>query len=102
MPQGILTLQTLGDASPKFADDFEKQLAAAIADCKEHPERTKPRIITLKLSIEPRVADPDDVVIYPSIGSKTPTAEHEPFFARGSRNGQLRFEFVFSPGEAAE
>lgn len=94
MKTGILTLETIAQASPKAADDFQEKLAAAVIDCKQCPEQKKPRVVTLKLSIEPRVGDPDDVVITPQIGAKTPAKIHESFFARGSRNGQLRFDFA--------
>jgi len=94
MKTGILTLETIAQASPKAGADFQQKLAAAVLDCKECPEQKKPRVVTLKLSIEPRVGDPEDVVITPQIGSKTPSKPHESFFARGSRNGQLRFDFA--------
>lgn len=94
MKTGILTLQTLGDASPEAAADFLEKLNAAVLDCKRNREQIKPRVVTLKLSIEPRAADPEDVVITPTIVSKTPAKLHESFFARGSRNGQLRFDFA--------
>lgn len=95
MKTGILNLQTIADASPKAAADFLKRLQAAVVDCKENPT-DKPRVVTLKLSIVPRPGDPDDVIIVPSIGAKVPALEHEPFFARGNKNGQLKFDFAES------
>ncbi len=94
MRSEVLTLETIAQASPKAAADFQEKLTAAVLDCKQSPEQKKPRVVTLKLSIEPRVGDPDDVVVTPQIGSKTPSKIHESFYARGSRNGQLRFDFV--------
>lgn len=94
MKSSVLNLETIAQASPKAAADFLEKLSAAVLDCKQCPEQKKPRVVTLKLSIEPRVGDPDDVVVTPQIGSKTPSKIHESFYARGSRNGQLRFDFV--------
>ena len=93
MKTGILTLQTIADASPKAAADFLKRLQAAVIDCKENPT-DKCRVVTLKLSIVPRPGDPDDVSITPSVGCKVPALEHELFHARGNKNGQLKFDFA--------
>lgn len=93
MRTGILNLQTIADASPKAAADFLKRLQAAVLDCKDNPS-DKNRVVTLKLSIVPRPSDPDDVIITPSVGAKVPAIEHESFNARGSKTGQLKFDFA--------
>ena len=98
MKTGILTLQTIADASPKAAADFLDRLNAAVLDCKRS-DSDRPRVVTLKLSIVPRPNDPDDVIISPQVGAKTPALQHESFFARASKNGQLKFDFA-EPDEA--
>jgi hypothetical protein len=92
MRTGVLSLQTLADACPKAAADFLDRLNAAVLDCK-HSNSKKARTVTLKLTIEPRQTDPDDVVITPAIGLKTPSKLHDPFVARSQRSGQLQFDF---------
>lgn len=93
MKTEILTLATLADAAPKAAADFLEKLNAAVLDCKAHMSE-KPRVVTLKLYVTPRKGDPDDVVIVPQIGAKTPSKEHDAFIARGNKVGQLKFDFV--------
>ena len=93
MKYGILTLETLASACPEAAVDFLERLNAAVLDCKRGTS-DKPRKVTLSLSITPRKTDRDDVVIVPQIGAKTPSKEHEGFFARATKNGQLHFDFV--------
>ena len=93
MKTAILTLATLAEAAPKAAADFLEKLNAAVLDCKAHISE-KPRVVTLKLNVTPRKGDPDDVVITPQIGSKTPSKEHESFVARGNKLGQLKFDFA--------
>jgi hypothetical protein len=94
MKTGVLTLATVAEASPKAAADFLDKLRAAVLDCKENPDQKKDRHVKLKLLISPRPGDPDDVVITPVIESKTPAKEHESFYSRGSKTGQLKFDFA--------
>jgi hypothetical protein len=89
----VLTLATLAEASPKAAADFLERLNAAVQDCKQH-RTDKARVVTLKVSVFPSQSDPDDVVIVPSIGAKTPAIEHNGFVARAGKGGQLKFDFV--------
>lgn len=92
MKTGVLTLATISEASPEAASDFQEKLSAAVQDCKQF-RNDKPRDVTLKLRIVPHPNDPDDVIITPQVGSKTPARQHAPFRARGTARGQLHFDF---------
>jgi hypothetical protein len=93
MQTASLTLDTLGKLSTELKDDFEKQLKAAVADCRARPGCSKPRSIHVELKITPSDGDPEDVVIAPVVKSKTPASALVPILARRSKLDQLQFDF---------
>lgn len=89
-----LSLRSLHLLSSGLADDFQQQLEAAVADCRQRPSLPNKREITLKLSVKPHPEDPDDVLIEPVTTRKTPARKIEPIRARRTRANQLQFDFA--------
>lgn len=50
MNSAELSLKTLWQLSPDLADDFQQQLEAAVADCKQRPALSAKREVSVKLT----------------------------------------------------
>lgn len=94
-----LSLATLWRLSPDLEEDFQQQLEAAVADCKQRPSLAEKREVTLKLTITPHPQDPDDVYIEPVTTRKTPARKIQAIRARRSARNQLQFDWQPSDKE---
>ena len=88
-----LTLKSLYLLSDDLVADFDDQLLAAVADCRQRPSLAAKREVTLKLTIVPHPEDPDDVLIEPVTTRKTPARHIDKIRARRTRKNQLQFDF---------
>lgn len=89
-----LSLKTLWQLSPDLADDFQQQLEAAVADCKQRPSLAVKREVKLTLTITPHPQDPDDVEIQPVTQRKTPARKIDIIRARRTPRNQLQFDYT--------
>jgi len=88
-----LKLETLHLVSDDLKSDFERQLATAVADCRQRPGHGKARKVRLELKIIPHPDDADDVLITPVNTLTIPAREFDPKRARRTRKDQLQFDF---------
>jgi len=89
----FLKLDSFSQASPEAADDWQRLLLAAVRDCIERPSVDKARKIVLTLEVYPHPSDKDDVLIEPTVTTRTPARKHEMFRSMITRNGQLLLKF---------
>ena len=88
-----LSLESLHLFSPDLAEDFDSQLEAAVADCRERPSLQAKREVNIRLVIIPHPDDPDDVTIEAITTRKTPARKLDPIRARRTARNQLQFDF---------
>ena len=79
---------------PGLQEDFNRQVEALVADCKQRPALAKARSVKLEIEIEPHVSDPEDVWIRPKLSTKRPATSIDPIRGRRTRAGQLQFDFA--------
>jgi hypothetical protein len=84
-----LCLETLHLLSPDLGLDFDQQVQAAIADCRQRPGNSKKREVMLKLT--PEITE--EVLIHPITTRKTPARELDPIRGRPTPKNQLQFSF---------
>lgn len=89
-----LTLETLHIVSDELAQNFDQQMAIAVADCRQRPSQTDKRTVTIKVAIQPHPDDPDDVLIEPVTTLHVPSRKIDSLRARRTRADQLQFDFV--------
>lgn len=89
---------------PGLAEDFNRQVAALVQDCKQRPGLNKPRMIKVEIEIKPHANDPEDVWIKPKLSTKRPATAIDPIRGRITKAGQLQFDFseVGDEGEDEE
>lgn len=73
-------------------EDFDRQLKAAVEDCRERPGLKQAREVTVKLKIVPHAQDADDVVVHVQTTSKTPTRAIDPYRMQRTMNDGLKFQ----------
>jgi len=88
-----LSLKSLHLFSPDLAEDFDSQLSAAVADCRERPSLKAKREVNIRLVIIPHSDDPDDVTIEAITTRKPPARKLDPIRARRTARNQLQFDF---------
>jgi len=93
MKDKFLKLDTFSQASAEAAEDWQRRLLAAVRDCVDRPSVDKARKVVLTLEVYPHPSDKDDVIIEPTVTTKTPARKHAAFRAMASRNGQLMLKF---------
>jgi hypothetical protein len=85
---------------PGLAEDFNRQVAALVADCKQRPALKKKRIIKIEIEIEPHANDPEDVWIVPKLSTRRPATQIDPIRGRITKAGQLQFDFAGDEDES--
>lgn len=101
MKDNLLKLDSFSKASPEAAEDWQRLLLAAVRDCIDRPMVDKARTVTLKLEVYPHPSDKDDVLIEPTVTTKTPSRKHGAFRSMVTRNGQLLLKFADDSEQAA-
>lgn len=88
-----LSLATLHMQCPDLANQFDRVLKELVMDCRERPGVSKDRKMTIAVHVKPHPNDPEDVLLYPVMGSRRPAVEFEAHRLRTSRSNQLIFDF---------
>lgn len=94
--QQVFTLATIHHLEAgEFGQEWTDELKALVKDCLAKPAVKKPRELTLKVQIVPKLRDDgtcDDVHVSVSYSSKRPTRPIQTYVMRTTVQGGLKFQ----------